>query len=59
MSIVIWALSTYPQNEPQIAADLEGNKAALARRLTDAATPDAERADLAAELEALETPEAA
>jgi ferrous iron transport protein B len=59
MSVVIWALSTYPHNEAAIAADIQARRAAVAGRLTDPATAAADRDDLATELASLESPDGA
>ncbi len=56
MSVVIWALSNYPQHEAAIAGDIEARRAALAAALADPAIPATDREELASELAALETP---
>ncbi|MDA1200644.1 MAG: ferrous iron transporter B [Planctomycetota bacterium] len=57
VSVVVWALSNYPRNEVRIEADIEAQQTQLADRLTDAALPPAERAELSSEVASLETPE--
>jgi len=56
VSVVVWAVSTYPQSEPRIAADVAAERASLAARVTDAGLPEADREELAEELAALDTP---
>jgi ferrous iron transport protein B len=57
VSVVVWALSNYPRNEAGLEADLEAAKTRLTARLDDPALNGDERAELAAEAEALATPE--
>ena len=57
VSVVVWALASYPRNEAAIEAEVAADRAALAARLE---TPDPEAADreeLLAALAALDTPE--
>ena len=56
MSVVIWALSTYPRNEAGIASELTARRTALTSRLADAATPAADREELTTELALLDSP---
>jgi ferrous iron transport protein B len=56
MSVVIWALSTYPRNEAGIATELTARRTALTSRLADAATPAADREELTTELALLDSP---
>jgi ferrous iron transport protein B len=53
MSVVIWALSTYPQNEEAIEAEIAARHASVTARLTDSAAGDRE------ELAGLDSPEGA
>jgi ferrous iron transport protein B len=57
VSVVVWALSTYPKSEERIAADMAAERASLAERVTDSGLPEADREELAQELAALDTPE--
>jgi ferrous iron transport protein B len=57
VSVVVWALSNYPRNEASIEADLEAAETRLTARLDDPTLDGDERAELAAEAEALTTPE--
>jgi ferrous iron transport protein B len=59
MSVLVWALSTYPRHEPTIAADLAARRATLADRLADPGVTSADREALRAEIAALDTPEGA
>lgn len=59
MSVLVWALSTYPRHEPTIAADLAARRTALADRLADPGVTSADREALRAEIAALDTPEGA
>ncbi len=56
MSIVVWAVSTYPQDEATIAADMHAQRANLEARLAEADTPVADREELIAEQDMLDTP---
>ena len=57
LSIVLWALMTYPKNEPLVDADVAALRMALGERLAAAAADDPDRAEVTAELAALDTPE--
>jgi ferrous iron transport protein B len=57
VSVVVWALANYPQNDDRIAADVAAERDSIAARLADPATPEADREELTAELTLLETPE--
>jgi ferrous iron transport protein B len=59
MSVVIWALSTYPRNEAGIATELAARRTALTSRLADSATPAADREQLTTELALLDSPDGA
>lgn len=56
MSVVIWALSTYPRNEVAIATDLAARRAAVTSRLNDPATSATDHGELAAELATFDDP---
>ena len=56
MSVVIWALSTYPRNEAAIATDLAARRAAVMSRLNDPATSATDHGELAAELATFDDP---
>jgi ferrous iron transport protein B len=56
VSVVVWALSTYPQREERIAADVAAERESLAARLADPGLPADDHAELAAEFAALDTP---
>ena len=56
MSVVIWALSTYPRNEAAIATDLAARRAAVMSRLNDPATSATYHGELAAELATFDDP---
>jgi ferrous iron transport protein B len=56
ISIVLWALITYPRNDATIDADVAALRASLTTQVA-AADTDPDREDLAAELAALDTPE--
>jgi len=57
VSIVVWALASYPRNEAAIEAEVAADRAALAARLEAADPQAADREELAAALAALDTPE--
>jgi ferrous iron transport protein B len=57
LSIVLWALMTYPRNEQTIDADVAALRMAVGERITAAGDDAPDRADLVAQLEALDTPE--
>jgi ferrous iron transport protein B len=62
VSIVVWALASYPRSDSAIDAEVAAERAALAGRLRAAAAGDPDRDDpdrdeLAAALAALDTPE--
>ena len=54
LSVVLWALISYPRNETAIDADVAAVRAGLESRVAAVADPD--REELAAELAALDTP---
>ena len=55
VSIVVWALSSYPRSDAAIDADIAATRTALATRLAGLSAGDSDRADVAEELAALET----
>jgi len=55
VSIVIWALASYPRSEATIADDVASSRASLATRLAGLPADAPDRADVAAELAALDT----
>lgn len=57
VSVVVWALSTYPQSDERIDADVAAERASLAARLSEPGLPEADRAELSEDLAALDTPE--
>jgi len=57
LSIVLWALMTYPRNEQTIDADVAALRMAVGERIAAADDDAPDRADLVAQLEALDTPE--
>ena len=57
LSIVLWALMTYPRNEQTIDADVAALRMAVGKRIAAADDDAPDRADLVAQLEALDTPE--
>ena len=57
LSIVLWALMTYPRNEQTIDADVVALRMAVGERIAAADDDAPDRADLVAQLEALDTPE--
>ena len=57
LSIVLWALMNYPRNEQTIDADVAALRMAVGERITAADDDAPDRADLVAQLEALDTPE--
>jgi ferrous iron transport protein B len=57
ISVVLWALMTYPRDEQAIDADVAALRSSLAARTADAASDAADRADALAELAALDSPE--
>jgi ferrous iron transport protein B len=56
VSIVVWALASYPRSESAIDAEVAAERASLAGRLRAAAAGDPDRDELAAALAALDTP---
>jgi ferrous iron transport protein B len=56
ISIVLWALISYPRNDAAIDADVAALRASLATQVA-AADTDSDREEFAAELAALDTPE--
>jgi ferrous iron transport protein B len=56
ISIVLWALMTYPRSEAAIDADVAAGRAALEATLAAAGPDDSGRAEWAAALAALDTP---
>jgi ferrous iron transport protein B len=56
VSIVVWALASYPRNEAAIEAEVAAERAALAARVATAADGDPDREEWAAALAALDTP---
>jgi len=57
LSIVLWALMTYPRNEQTVDADVAALRMAVGERIAAADDDAPDRADLVAQLEALDTPE--
>ena len=57
VSIVIWALSSYPRNESAVDADVAANRAKLTARLATLPADSPDEADVAEELAALDTDE--
>jgi ferrous iron transport protein B len=57
VSIVIWALASYPRNEAAIDAEVAAHRAALAARVAALPAADPDRPEVAAELAALDGPE--
>ncbi|MFM8735107.1 MAG: ferrous iron transporter B [Pirellulales bacterium] len=57
ISVVLWALMSYPRDDAAIDAEVAGMKVAIEERIASTATADPERAELGEELAALETPE--
>jgi ferrous iron transport protein B len=57
LSIVLWALMTYPRDEQTIDADVAALRTAVGERIAAADDGAPDRADLVAQLEALDTPE--
>ncbi len=57
VSVVVWALSNYPQNEDRIAADMQVERATIEARLADPSTLETDRLVLAEELAAFDVPD--
>lgn len=57
ISIVLWALMSYPRNDAAIDADVAGLRTAIVERITAMPAADPERVELEEELAALDTPE--
>jgi ferrous iron transport protein B len=57
LSIVLWALMTYPQNEQAVDADMAALRQSVGERIAAADDDDPDRVELVAQLEALDTPE--
>lgn len=57
LSIVLWALMTYPQNEQAVDADVAALRQSVGERIAAADDDAPDRAELVAQLEALDTPE--
>jgi len=55
VSIVIWALASYPRSEPAIDAEVARHRTMLTARLADLSPSDPDRADVAEELASLDT----
>ena len=55
VSIVVWALSTYPRNERIIDADVAAHRAVLTTRLAGLPAGDPDQTDVAEELATLDT----
>ena len=55
VSIVVWALSSYPRSEATVDADVAATRTALAARLGSLPADDPDRADVAEELASLDT----
>ena len=55
VSIVVWALASYPHSDAAIDADVAASRAALATRLAGLPAGDPDRTDVAEELAALDT----
>ena len=55
VSIVIWALASYPHSEPAIDAEVATHRTMLTTRLTALPPDDPDRADVAEELASLDT----
>jgi ferrous iron transport protein B len=56
VSIVVWALASYPRQERAIEAEVKADRVVLEERLAALPAVDPDRAELAAELSALDTP---
>jgi ferrous iron transport protein B len=57
VSIVIWALASYPHDADAIAADVAARRGSLAARLAELPAADPDHAELSAELAAFDTEE--
>jgi len=57
VSIVIWALASYPRNEAAIDADVAAHRTALEARLAGLPADDSDRSEIGAELASLDEPE--
>lgn len=55
VSIVIWALASYPHSEPAIDAEVANHRTMLTTRLAGLPADDPDRADVAEELASLDT----
>ena len=55
VSIVVWALSSYPRNDTVIDADVAAHREVLTTRLAGLPAGDSDRTDVAKELAALDT----
>ena len=56
LSIVLWALMTYPRNEQAVDADVAALRQSIGQRIAGADDDDPDRAEFVAQLEALDTP---
>jgi len=57
LSIVLWALMTYPRNEQAVDADVAALRQSIGERIAAADDDDPDRVELVAQLEALDSPE--
>lgn len=57
LSIVLWALMTYPRNEQAVDADVAALRQSIGERIAAADDDDPDRMELVAQFEALDSPE--
>jgi len=57
LSIVLWALMTYPRNEQAVDADVAALRQSIGERIAAADDDDPDRVELVAQFEALDSPE--
>ena len=57
LSIVLWALMTYPRNEQAVDTDIAALRQSIDERIKAADDDDPDRAEVVAQLESLDTPE--